>query len=206
MIRSHTLQHCDIECHNVITLCHYIFLWKCTVHIQSIDHRIYQKAVLAQDSYRDHETPHIVYNQQFDALFTIRGNLNTHAPKLVLICAFLRPIIIVLYYIDISVSPMSLFIPIVLVTFVSRYTFCRASKDQSETGFLLFHVSHIYNNSRSYRNYTSDIRTPMSLFCGLPRTYSTSSTLQSFHSIFYVSLTIYFFFNMYRMGTCCTEI
>jgi len=81
---------------------------------------------------------YIVNNQQFDTLFIIRGNLNAHAPTLALICDFFHPIIIVLYYTDISIPPMSLFILIVFVTFVSYgYTFCRASKDQSETGSLI---------------------------------------------------------------------
>jgi len=60
--------------------------------------------------------PYIVHNQQFDTLFIIRENLNVHTPTLALVCDFLRPIIIVFYYIDISILPMSLFI---LVTFVS---------------------------------------------------------------------------------------
>jgi len=52
-----------------------------------------------------------------------RGSLNApHAPILALSCDFLRPIIIVLYYTDISIPPMSLFIFIVLICLVTVNT------------------------------------------------------------------------------------
>jgi len=85
------------------------------------------------------------------------------------------------------------------------------ARNQSETGFLIIIpcFSRI-PNSRSCRNCTSDIHKPMSLFCRLRKIYSTSSTSQSSHTFFSsVSLTILFtiiFFNVCRMGTCCTEI
>jgi len=171
-----------VECHNILTSCHYVYLRKCTVHIQCIDHRIYRKIVLAQDSYRNHELyPYIVNKQQFDVLFVTGGNLNAHAPMLALICNFFRPIIIVFitltflfYQFLFSYSSSS--------QHLSRnygYTFCRASKDQSETGSLIIILcfSPRIPNSRLHRNCTGDIRTLMSFFCGLPETYSTSSIL-----------------------------
>jgi len=101
---------------------------------------------------------------------------------------------------------MSLFILIVLVT-LSRnreYTFCRASKDQSGSLITVPYFSSRIPNSRSRRNCIGDIRTSVSLFCGLSRTYRIYHTLQSSH-IF--SNTVHkFFFNVCRMGTCCTRI
>ena len=183
-------------------------LRKCTVHTQSIVRRIYRKTVLAQDR----ETPSILLIISSSiTLFITRGNLN--APTLALICDFLRSIIIIiLYYIEISIPPMSLFMLIVFVT-VSRnrgHIFCRANKDQSKTGSL---ITIPCFSSRililDHVGIAPAIFAPISLFCGLPRTYSTSSTLQSSY-VFSSSVSQYcsqtVFFNVCRVGTCCTRI
>jgi len=131
------------------------------------------------------------------------------------LCDFLRPVIIVLYYIDISIPSMSLFILIVLVMFVSitGYTFCRASKDKSETDFL---ITIPYFSPRIYlildrEGIAPTIFVPMSLFCGLLRTSSTAHHLhynlptyfpRRIHNIVHNSS----FFNICKVGICCTGI
>lgn len=41
--RSHCSTAIYLKCHNVLTPCHYVCMWKCTIHTQSIDRRIYRK-------------------------------------------------------------------------------------------------------------------------------------------------------------------
>jgi len=208
--RSHILQHVTyLECHNILIPFQYVYLRKYTVHSK------YCSLHLSTNSFsaRSQNSIHILSIISSSTHFSLSAGILRHVHQSWLLFA-----IFFAYYNNHPLLHWHFYSTNVSFHTHRRhnicirgYTFCHASKNQSETGCLITIpcFSSRIPNSRSCKNCTDDIRTLMSLFCRLPRTYSTSSTLQSSHIFFNsVSLTILFtiFFNVCRVGTCCTRI